>query len=929
MMSQSLPKINGEVPAFRGLTARSIPENPDVQRETLRLLLQFSASSKSKSLEPKSSPKPQVEDIRGHGAPQSEYQQSHKSTVLPARASKSSIASHYKAVSAQNGTPFASSHAPVVPSLRISQDRDSREMRSKLRKQAAITNVKNDVLGPPSGSLPLPDIFHNASPDSTTSLSRSASPMDQPSVRRSNRARAQPANYYTRIRIGSEERSEIDLDSSRQIDTCSTLPPQQPSRSVPHRRNTQKLLFGRELGRQYPVDIDMISDLKYWKSWNGASKDLLVLAWSPDGTQFAAGSAADVDEHNMQYNKRNNLVFGNLQTSCLKELPDHCIPRPTYSAVNDPYLFMSVTAMQWVGNKLFTASWDKTVKIWDTSRQTTPCVQTLQHDSRVEAMSVSKIDPGILATGTKSIQIWDTRDSTKVTSTVLPFDRDSRYKADENFTSTVLAWGQTPSTNQFLAGGMADLSEEVGYKGHLGLWQARESGFEPLRTSNSQNVFDIKWHSSLPQFATASPESAHSARMKGIGSNIKSIVRVFSLNCDFSKRVPAVMEFSCPALDINEVTFCPTDATSTYVTASCTDGVTYVWDNRKGDQILHQLRHGEPAVPIDHERNRDLADVGVRVALWGASVDQFYTGASDGVLKRWDIRRSPDDVLLENTASFDTGIMCAEFSHDKSHLLVGDSGTGVHVLSSGPCGNPENTSFKFETAPEPLEEQVDGIEVANSLVSSGQLVRHGIFGVGQGPAYVGPFASWARQVETNTPHTQLGNIPLLQHYQDQQLDGPPVQDRPTLDENQRRDVLNQIKNAQVRNGRCTSSIPVHIRADNSADRHYQASSSPASLLNLSMSSKRKRSHKKDRGHRRKKKKSILEMLVTKNNESVDLTGDSDDDDDDDDTTSHTSNSSPLGPPCTFNLVELQEALEEDYWWPGSGTYNPNIQQETV
>ncbi|OQD79737.1 hypothetical protein PENANT_c045G01010 [Penicillium antarcticum] len=921
-MPHSFPKINGQAPTFRGLTARSIPENPEVQRETLRLLLQFSAGSQSKSFEPKTFPNPKAEEEQGREASQSEGQQSPEPALLSSSSSHSTFTSQHNVAPSQNETPLTSSRTPVVPSPSISQDRDSRETRSNLRKQIALTIAKNDVLELPSQTPPLPDTFSIGSQDSNKSLSRSTSPMDQLYVRRSSRARVQPSNYYARVRIGSEEPSETNCDPPRQIDTLSNLPPQQPSRAVPRRTNTQKLLFGRELGRQRPVEVDMISDLKPWKTWNGASKDLLVLAWSPDGTQFAAGSAADVDEHNMQYNKRNNLVLGNLQTSCLKELPDHCIPRPTYSPVNDPYLFMSITSMQWVGNKLFTASWDKTVKIWDTSRPTTPCVQSLQHDSRVEVMSVSKIHPGILATGTNSIQLWDTRDPTNVTSTALPFDRDSRYKADADFTSTVLAWGQTPSTKNFLAGGMADLSEEVSYKGHLGLWQARESGFESLRTSSSQNVFDIKWHSSLPQFATASPESAHNARMKGIGTNIKSIVRVFSLNCDFSKRVSAIMEFSCPALDVNEVTFCPTDATSTYVTASCTNGVTYVWDSRKGDQILHQLRHGEPAVPIDHERSRDLADVGVRAALWGASVDQFYTGASDGVLKRWDIRRSPEDVLLENTASFDTGIMCAEFSHDKSHLLVGDSGTGVHVLSSGPCGDPEITNFRFEAAPEPPEEQVDGIEVANDLISSGQLVRHELFGVGQGPAYVGPFASWARETDGNTSHTQLGDIPLLQHYQDQQLDGPPVQDRPTLDVNQRREVLNQIKNAQVRNVRFPST-PLHSRTESSAGRRYQTSSSPVPSPNLSLPSKRKRSQHRDGGPRRKKRRSILELLIT-NIESVDLTLDSDDE-----IPSEASGLSLTGSPSRFNLAELQEALEEDHWWPSSGTYDPNIQQETV
>ena len=111
------------------------------------------------------------------------------------------------------------------------------------------------------------------------------------------------------------------------------------------------------------------------------------------------------------------------------------------------------------------------------------------------------------------------------------------------------------------------------------------------------------------------------------------------------------------------------DSNGTYVTASCTDGKTYVWDNRRGDKILHELRHRAPLNPIDHQRSRETADVGVRVALWGSSMDQFYTGASDGVLKRWDVRRSSEDALGEDVAAFDEEIMCSAFTEDHSHLV--------------------------------------------------------------------------------------------------------------------------------------------------------------------------------------------------------------------------------------------------------------------
>ncbi|KAF4772685.1 hypothetical protein HAV15_004869 [Penicillium sp. str.  len=82
------------------------------------------------------------------------------------------------------------------------------------------------------------------------------------------------------------------------------------------------MLYSRELGggNHRPIVTDVVSDLRPWKSWQRRFGDLLVLAWSPDGTRFAAGAAAKSDEHNMQYNKANNLLLGDLQSNRLKEI---------------------------------------------------------------------------------------------------------------------------------------------------------------------------------------------------------------------------------------------------------------------------------------------------------------------------------------------------------------------------------------------------------------------------------------------------------------------------------------------------------------------------------------------------------------------------------------------------------------------------------
>ncbi|CAI7620660.1 unnamed protein product [Penicillium glandicola] len=952
-MSPGFSSLNGRgiVPAFPGLSARSIPENPAIQRETLRLLLQYSrvSSLPENPSTPAISGRTRDEVRDAWQTPRTEVQFGDASPLqISSRITRSSSGSHTtgpspsRSVAPSSGSPArvsprtssrASSRAPsrlpspqsvsVFVSSSHGISPSHRERQRTLRESVAISNAsRNDEI-----VAPMSKQYFSHPPDTMASASRSPQPSrsisptaEQNSIRRSSRNRVKPTNYYANPWVNVPLDSE-ELDTNVEaISDIVASSPQEPRRVFPRRANVQKLLYSRELGsgNHRPIVTDVVSDLRPWKSWQGASGDLLVLAWSPDGTQFAAGAAAKSDEHNMQYNKANNLLLGDLQSSRLKEIPDHWIPRPTSSTVDDPRLFMSVNNMQWIDNRLYTASFDKTVKIWDVeSIRNVSCTHTLPHESRVAVMSVSKFDPDILATGTESILVWDTRDPDNLTSTLLPLDRDARYKPNFEFSSTALAWGHTPSTKEFLAGGFAEPGEDPIYKGHLGLWRARESAFETIRiSSNSQNVFDIKWHSSLPIFATASPEDPHSARIKGIGTTTKSIVRVFSLNCDLQKRVPSIMEFSCPALDVNE-----------------------------GDRILHELRHRAPLNPIDHQRSRETADVGVRVALWGSSMDQFYTGASDGVLKRWDIRRSPEDVLVEDVASFDEEIMCAAFTEDQSHLLVGGSGGGVHVLSSGPCSDPNVTTFEFEHAPDPEKLDDSGIIAANQLISSGQVVQHETFGMGQGPSYTGPFASWARNVKQDISSDQIGQLPLLEEYQSQQLDGPPPEDRPELDLNQRREVERQIQLAEIRNR------GFHKRKRQEHDDSYMfISQGITSLSSFSPSRpgkkrkkkaekievKREENHEENGGEkeggenaedkseekvkkkksRRKNKARKIRQIIS-NTEDVDLTLI------DSDTEMETSRRH------LFDLEELLEVLEEDNWFPASGEIDPNIQQEIV
>jgi hypothetical protein len=102
----------------------------------------------------------------------------------------------------------------------------------------------------------------------------------------------------------------------------------------------------------------------------------------------------------------------------------------------------------------------------------------------------------------------------------------------------------------------------------------------------------------------------------------------------------------------------------------------------------------------------------------------------------------------------------------------------LSVLSSGPCSDPNITTFEFEHAPEPEKPSDSGVLagpqgkrprvrgplthtkcfVLNNLAGGDKLVSckdHETFGMGQGPSYTGPFALWARDVKRDVSSDRI------------------------------------------------------------------------------------------------------------------------------------------------------------------------------
>ncbi|EEP79233.1 predicted protein [Uncinocarpus reesii 1704] len=652
-------------------------------------------------------------------------------------------------------------------------------------------------------------------------------------MRRSARNRNAPTNYYAPAQGFSQRVGGHEPDSDEvQLATLKTPEPVTPPNEVApviarHNRCQQHfddndysaLLRSREFGyatHQNRVRIgrrlDDLAKWESWKSWMGASSDVLVLSWSPDSTRFAAGAAAQTDEHSMQYNRNNNLLLGNLSTSKIKELPDHRIKRPlmesgpnshsTYVMV-DPNLYMTVTATHWTscGNRLYTASFDRTVKLWDvSSHDNSRCIKTLRHPGEVQEMAVSKFDSQLVATGcnSPSFLLWRVEDDNFSKPSHLPLPQDKCA----NMIPSSLQWGKMPRTSKYLVGGLTaedpSNSQDPSRFGYLALWQVNEAAIMPLHvTPNAQNIFDVAWHPNCDVFATGSTVP-FGARSYGIGTNVRSLVRIYDpLN---GKKCVTQM-YECTALDMNQVTFCP--ANENYITASCTDGVTYVWDHRNPNRVMHKLRHGEPIGYFNQALLREQADVGVRCSVWGKGFE-FYTGASDGVVKRWDIRLAPENVLQENVASFNQEIMCASISPDYANMVLGDASGGVHVISTAPWGRSDENfpTFELERAPEPKtttgdRELAEGIKEAAALISSGKLIADPVLGPLQGPKYDGPYASWARP--ENTAPEDMASTSLIPDIQATQLDGPPPNQRRGLDKQTRKRLEDLIHFSAIRN----------------------------------------------------------------------------------------------------------------------------------
>lgn len=532
----------------------------------------------------------------------------------------------------------------------------------------------------------------------------------------------------------------------------------------------QSRLMSRELDSYRRTAISLRDTLRESLqpsvSFTGTSGDVGTVAWAPDGNRFAAGSVAIVDTHSMQYNRRNNLLLGDFEKRSLTELPHHSRTREkpaegpnstdAMHVTQDPHLFETVSMVDFSpdGDYMYSVGYDKFLRAYNV-RESSGLVQepswACDHGSKIDLLTVSSRTP-LFATACQdidaSLRIF-CRDDTSGFQRILSLSADrattnrQRHIHPSAMKFGLHSWDQS----YLLAGFSSSTPDGTGSDtiGEICLYDVSRKTAIQI-TPASGNVFDCAW----------SPGSWHCAIARRAISNqvsrgTRSEILVFRPDQDAYKNLG--IKFESPALDINDVVFCPYDFN--YVAAGATDGRIYVWDQRNPDKILHVLKHGMPCMEIDRMISRELADTGVRFTNWNHNRN-LYTGSSDGVVKTWDILRAPADVHLRDVVSLNSGIMSGAFSRDSTKLLLGEVNGSITILEAGlehrsikdmdtfDLRQAEQESAKADSAAPVTNSEQSGVQIATALRRSKQIkfrpmgslpVRQAV----QGRNYCGPY----------------------------------------------------------------------------------------------------------------------------------------------------------------------------------------------
>lgn len=535
--------------------------------------------------------------------------------------------------------------------------------------------------------------------------------------------------------------------------------------------------FQNEFQKSHEDGLSVIAE------FTNCAGDIADMTWIPDGN-IICGTTAHSDSHNQQYNKPGNLLLLSSSQGTLRAFADHRIPRPfvekgenstvAMRQSQDPWLYSSVVSTDYdsLHDRAYTSSFDKTVKVWKVAKDGSvmEAIATWHHQGNVNFVAAAKDQSGRVASAadvpSEAVRIY-TIDPDNVESSTYHTVSCTRADAEGSdkwaYFPATMQWGQAPGTQHLLAIGYSprsfrsddnDIPEDKRQSGEIVLWDASRECAVPVLTATTANVFEIIWHPSLPRFIVSTTPC-------GLNVEHGVLTQIHIFRRDYDREDGAYSEFQkldCPASDINELTIMPNSVRHAYITAGCTDGRVYVWDTAQGDRPVHRLKHGDPIADFACSE-REKEDTGVKFTAWGTTLDRFYSGSSDGVVKVWNVRnrrRPLVRTLLEAPGPISYGA----FSPDHSKLAVGDATGRVFLLSVDmrdeiashfttlPGSNRRvrrPRPFIPHPEPPPPPEQNEGFDDDLSIaqyarqkyIESGQLVQNTnpVVGMVQGPVY--------------------------------------------------------------------------------------------------------------------------------------------------------------------------------------------------
>ncbi|KXT17707.1 hypothetical protein AC579_9032 [Pseudocercospora musae] len=511
-----------------------------------------------------------------------------------------------------------------------------------------------------------------------------------------------------------------------------------------------------------------LNDYTLQTFYHGTSGDVVGLSWSQSGKYFAAGSIAITDAQSQQYNMSRNLLVGDNERRELQELPDHHVPRPIISEANnvnalrsmqqsqDPRLFMTVTstAFSQVQHEpwLFTAGTDKMLRnyaikdSWSGERSSireTKANYAIEHCATVDLLAMHP--DGLVATGCHAAS-----DSIKVfycepqdyhcTFTGSPNRSDLQTSAA--IFPSALKWGEHPVHRRFLLAGFSG-DEDKQLAGETALWNV-ECGRREEVIGTTRNVFDVAWNP-CPSSASVAFGVASNSSGINLGRGMRTAIQCFA---PLDTGIRRVLTWECPALDINDLVFCPHD--DNIVAAGATNGKVYIWDKRWAGQHQkpwHTLSHGESLNILAHDRDREETDTGVRFLSWGATKTRLYSGSSDGIVKVWNPYRAEGNAHIADIdvpRQHRSAVMSGAFSPDHRELLIGTENGRINAFKIGGGAMHRAKQFKLYTAPAPEQAEDTLHDLADALVKSHTIEFRPcgampIIQAVQGRNYQGPF----------------------------------------------------------------------------------------------------------------------------------------------------------------------------------------------